>query len=55
MGFFMAKVKCVFCGQAFDRDAEEYVQVRAKRYAHKRCAEKQDPQKLKEESDRDLF
>ncbi len=55
MGFFMAKVKCVFCGQTFDRDAEDYVQVRYHRYAHRRCAEKEDPQKLKEESDRDLF
>ena len=55
MGFFMAKAKCLFCGQTFERDTEEYVQVRTNRYAHKRCAEKQDPQKLKDESDRDIF
>ena len=32
-------VKCPYCKKTFDRDKEEYIQVAAKRYAHKKCAE----------------
>lgn len=31
-------VKCVCCGQQFDRATEEYVEVSSRRYAHKSCA-----------------
>lgn len=33
------KVKCLYCGQQFDRDWEPFVKVTAQRYAHKECAE----------------
>jgi hypothetical protein len=38
----MAKkiAKCKFCGEQFDRNAEPFVEVGARRYAHKACAEK---------------
>ena len=36
-----APVKCPYCGQSFRREDIEYVQVSAKRYAHKTCAEQQ--------------
>ena len=37
----LAPVKCLYCGQTFRREETEYVQVSAKRYAHKTCAEAQ--------------
>lgn len=33
-------VKCKYCGIQFDRNAEPAVEVSARRYAHKACAEK---------------
>ena len=33
------KVKCLFCGEQFDRDSVEFVQVK-NRYAHKECFDK---------------
>jgi hypothetical protein len=33
-------VKCLYCGQQFDTDKEEWVKPNARRYAHKHCAEK---------------
>ena len=33
-------VKCKYCGIQFDRNAEPFVEVSARRYAHKACAEK---------------
>ena len=33
-------VKCKYCGMQFDRNAEPFVEVSARRYAHKACAEK---------------
>lgn len=40
----MAKkmVKCKYCGIQFDRNAEPFVAVGGRRYAHKACAEKHD-------------
>jgi len=32
-------VKCLYCGQQFDRDEVEYVSPQYRRYAHKECAE----------------
>lgn len=32
-------VKCLFCGETFDADKEEYVMPNSRRYAHKSCAE----------------
>ena len=37
----MAKVKCKYCGEMFDRTKVPYVEVSSRRYAHKECAEKQ--------------
>lgn len=34
----MAKVKCIYCKQYFDREKEPYVEVKPKRYAHQNCA-----------------
>lgn len=36
----LAPVKCLYCGQTFQRETNEFVQI-GKRYAHKSCAEKQ--------------
>lgn len=33
-------VKCKYCGIQFDRNAEPFEEVSARRYAHKACAEK---------------
>lgn len=33
------RVKCLYCGQQFDRDWEPFVKVTTQRYAHKECAE----------------
>ena len=36
----MAKpVKCLYCGETFDREKEEAILVTARRYAHKKCCE----------------
>lgn len=32
-------VKCLICGETFDRDVHEAVKVNSRRYAHKTCAE----------------
>ena len=44
-------VTCYYCGVKFDRDKEPTVQVSARRYAHKECAEKYNEQKSEEEKD----
>ena len=38
----MAKhmVICKYCNEKFDRDAEPFIEISARRYAHKTCAEK---------------
>ena len=33
----MHKVKCIICGQSFDRDKVQAVRVGARRYAHQTC------------------
>lgn len=50
----MAKhlVKCLYCGEPFDASLEPFVKPRANRYAHAKCAEQQEQQKInKEEQD----
>lgn len=44
-------VTCVYCKQRFDRDKEATVNVSARRYAHKECAEKHEEEKSQEEKD----
>ena len=44
-------VTCYYCGVKFDRDKEPTVQVSARRYAHKECAEKHEAEKFEEEKD----
>lgn len=44
-------LKCYYCGQTFDRSQEEYVQVKGRRYAHKKCYEN----RSSEEVDKDEF
>ena len=44
------KVKCLFCGEQFDRDSVEFVQVK-NRYAHKECFDKAEASKSQEEKD----
>lgn len=48
----MAKkeVKCLYCGQVFDRNQEEYVKPNATRYAHKECYENRDEQTKEKEN-----
>ena len=45
------KVKCKYCGVEFDRNAEPFVEVGGRRYAHKECAEKHDAAIPQEEKD----
>ena len=33
------RVKCLYCGEQFDRDTEPTKQVSARRYAHIKCWE----------------
>ena len=49
----MAKLmaKCYFCNESFDRNAEEFVAVNSRRYAHKKCYEKAQAGKTQEEKD----
>lgn len=51
----MAKrlLKCFYCGQTFDANAEEFVQVNSRRYAHKACAISAEERKSKEEKDKE--
>lgn len=44
-------VICYYCGEKFDRDKEPTVQVSARRYAHKKCAEENQIEKTQEEKD----
>lgn len=44
-------VKCKFCGIQFNRNAEPCIEVSARRYAHKACAEKYFNSISKEEKD----
>lgn len=32
-------LKCYYCGETFDRSKEDYVQVKNRRYAHRKCFE----------------
>ena len=32
-------VKCKYCGKQFNRNAEPYIEVSSRRYAHKKCVE----------------
>lgn len=44
-------VKCFYCQHIFDRDKVEFIQVGARRYAHKNCAKTNEVSKTKEQSD----
>lgn len=41
-------VKCIYCGEQFDRATTEYIAVTTRRYAHKACADKHDEQVAQE-------
>lgn len=49
----MAKLmaKCFYCNEYFDRNAEEFVAVNNRRYAHKKCHELAQADKTQEEKD----
>lgn len=53
----MAKhiVKCIYCGQQFDREAEPTKQVSARRYAHLKCWEDHVANMSQEEKDIEAF
>ena len=38
-------VKCFYCSETFDANEEDFIKVNARRYAHRRCAEKQEFEK----------
>lgn len=44
-------VTCIYCGERFDRDRENFVQVTARRYAHSKCIPKQQEEISKQEQD----
>lgn len=46
-------IKCLYCGQIFDTDKEEFVKPNSRRYAHKKCAEDFESKKTKEEKDKE--
>ena len=49
----MAKLlaKCVYCGEQFDRNQEEWVAINARRYAHKKCHDAAEAGKTQDEKD----
>ena len=47
------QVKCLYCGQIFDRDNVPFIQVSKRRYAHKECSMSEDEKKLQENKDRE--
>lgn len=47
----VARVKCKYCGEYFDRNSEPFEAVGGRRYAHKTCAEKYRQSMSKEELD----
>lgn len=49
-----AYVKCLYCGEKFDRLKEPNVKI-GRRYAHKSCYEAQDEQTLKQDKDKHDF
>lgn len=44
-------VKCKYCGIQFNRNAEPFIEVGGRRYAHKECAEKHQASISQEEKD----
>lgn len=46
-----AMVKCYYCGEYFDRNAEAFVPVSSRRYAHKKCYDKINAEKTQDEKD----
>lgn len=46
-------VKCPICGKTFDRDKVPFVQVSARRYAHKECSMSEDERKTQEIKDKE--
>ena len=53
----MAKhiVKCIYCGQQFDRETEPTKQVSARRYAHLQCWQDHQANMSQEEKDMEAF
>ena len=55
----MAKimVKCLYCGQMFDRNDSTipFVKPKANRYAHQKCFEERDKLVSKEQQEKDKF
>ena len=49
----MAKLlaKCIYCGEQFDRNQEEWVAINSRRYAHKKCHDLAESGKTQEEKD----
>lgn len=47
----MAKVKCFYCNEMFDKDLEPFEKVSSRRYAHKSCYEKVQAGKTSDEID----
>lgn len=45
-------VKCPYCGKTFSRELEDYVQINAKRYAHKECFDRHNAELTQEEKDK---
>ena len=50
----MAIVKCLFCEERFDREKEPCVKI-GRRYAHKKCAEQEDPKLVNDEQEKEQF
>lgn len=53
----MAKkiVKCLYCGQPFDANAEPFVKPRSNRYAHLKCHEERDKLLTQEQLEQEKF
>ena len=50
-----AYVKCLYCGETFDRNAVPTTQVNARRYAHTSCWEEHEKNMTQEERDMEAF
>lgn len=44
-------VTCVYCGERFNRDREDFIQISARRYAHSHCVPKRQEEVSKQEQD----
>ena len=48
-------VKCPICGEKFDANAEPFIKVSERRYAHKKCVEQKEQMMTQEDKDKEAL